>query len=272
MSLGSQISALRKNAGMTQAQLAEAVDVTFQAVSSWEHDDYQPDVAHLLLLTKALNTTVGTLVEEFDRPNWVSNERLFNEEHMYTFIKSAAVSKGLRQTIQALPLMKEWHSGQIRDGAEGVPYIIHPLTMACHALAMGVDDDDVIATIILHDVVEDCGVDARNLPVNDTVREAVVLLSYPKGVDKAKIKPAYYAGIIDNPIPCLVKCIDRCNNLSTMASGFKKDKMAIYVSQTEKFVFPLLQKLKDTWVQWNIASWLLSYQIKSLIETYKCIL
>lgn len=248
------------------------MDVSFQAFSSWERDEDQPDTSRLLQLAEVLHTTVGALLEEFARPNWVTHERLFDEQHMYTFVKSAAVAKELPQVLVVLLRMKKWHSGQLRDGKEGVPYIIHPLTMACHALAMGIEDDDVIATILLHDVVEDRGVRVEELPVNDAVRTAVQLLSYPPGVDKKTIKPTYYERIGNNATACLVKCIDRCNNLSTMASGFSREKMATYVVETEIYLFPLLQQLKETWIRYNSASWLLSYQIKSLPEAYKRIL
>ena len=90
MSLGSQISSFRKQVNLTQSQLAEALDVSFQAVSSWERDEYQPDTSRLLLLAQVLHTTVGVLLEEFARPDWVTHERLFDEQHMYTFVKSAA--------------------------------------------------------------------------------------------------------------------------------------------------------------------------------------
>lgn len=272
MSLGTQIGAYRKMRGMTQMQLAEAVSVSFQSVSAWERDEYQPDIAHLMALAKTLDTTVGTLIEEFEKPNWTANERYFDEKHMYTFVRSAASAMGLPQTLRALPCAKRWHGGQFRDGAQTVPYIIHPLTMACHALAMGIADDDVLSTILLHDAIEDCGIKADELPANAAVREAVILLSYPADTDKATIKPSYYAHIRENPIACLVKCLDRCNNLSTMANGFSRTKMATYVMETEKYVFPLLLQLKNVWVQYNNVSWLLSYQIKSLLATYQQLL
>lgn len=272
MSLGSQISSFRKQVNLTQSQLAEALDVSFQAVSSWERDEYQPDTSRLLLLAQVLHTTVGVLLEEFARPDWVTHERLFDEQHMYTFVKSAAVAKGLPQVLAVLPRMKKWHSGQLRVGREGVPYIIHPLTMSCHALALGIEDDDVIVTILLHDVVEDCGVRVEELPVNDEVQTAVQLLSYPPIVDMKTFRPMYYERIGNNATACLVKCLDRCNNLSTMASGFSREKMASYIVETEIYLFPLLQQLKETWVQYNSVSWLLSYQIKSLLEVYKRIL
>lgn len=84
MSLGNQISYYRKKANMTQAQLAEALDVS----------------------------SVGRLLEEFEISDWQLRSRLFDEKHMYTFVKSTAVAKGLEQTCQALPYAKKCHTRQ----------------------------------------------------------------------------------------------------------------------------------------------------------------
>ena len=43
--------------------------------------------------------------------------------------------------------------------------------MTCHALAMGIQDDDVLAVILLHDVVEDWQVTLDELPANDKVKD-----------------------------------------------------------------------------------------------------
>lgn len=274
MSLGNQISYYRKKANITQAQLAEALDVSFQAVSSWERDEYAPDVNRLTTLAKALGTSAGRLVEEFEISDWQLRSRLFDEKHMYTFVKSTAVAKGLEQTCRVLPYAKKCHSGQVRKGSGGeVAYINHPLTMACHALAMGLYDDNVIAALLLHDVVEDCDVTADVLPVNDEVKAAVRLVSFDvAGQPKAKAKKEYYSRIAENPFACLVKCIDRINNLSNMAMGFTHEKMVEYVNETEQYIVPLLRIIKDSAPEWNNAAWLLSYQMYSILETYKRLL
>ena len=160
------------------------------------------------------------------------------------------------------------------------PYAVHPLTLACHALAMGITDDNVLATALLHDVVEDTDTRPEELPVCDRVREAVCLLSYntylKAGDDedpqkKNEIKPLYYANIGRNPLAALVKCIDRCNNLACMADGFSRKKMATYVTQTEQYVMPLLDVIKAV-PEYNNASWLLRYQMMTLLETFKRLL
>lgn len=271
MSMGERIASLRKKQGLTQTQLAEELGVSFQAVSSWERGETLPETDKLPRLAKALETSVSRIVEESALPDWETHDRVFHEEHMYTYLKTVLAAKGLKQAAAALPFARSCQAGQVRKGREAVPYIVHPLTMACHALAMGVECDDVLAAILLHDVVEDCGVRLADLPAGEAVREIVRLVSYPEGADKAVIKPEYYRRIGENPAACLVKCIDRCNNLSTMATGFSRSKMATYAQETERCVYPLLETLRQI-PEWSSAAWLLKYQMATLVETVKRLL
>ena len=273
MSIGSRIAGARNNCGLTQGKLAEMIDVSFQAISTWERDESLPDTNHLIALANALHVSLDSLLLEPESPGWELNTPAFNPEHMYTYVKTRAQAANLTQTLAALPLMREKHSGQVRDGMlENVPYYTHPLTLACHALAMGLVDDDIIATALLHDVIEDTETRPEELPVNDRVREAVCLVSYNtyEG-DKDDIKPLYYENIRKNSLASLIKCIDRCNNLSCMADGFDKPKMRKYVLQTEKYILPLLDVIRDV-PAYNNAAWLLRYQITTLLETFKRLL
>ncbi len=47
MSMGTNIKTLREERKLTQEQVAESVGVSFQAVSSWERDEYKPDTDKL---------------------------------------------------------------------------------------------------------------------------------------------------------------------------------------------------------------------------------
>ncbi len=64
MSIGSNIRELREAKGLTQEKLAEKLGVTFQAVSSWERNEYKPETANLLKLADELNVPVTAIVEE----------------------------------------------------------------------------------------------------------------------------------------------------------------------------------------------------------------
>ena len=62
LTIGRYIQHLRKSAGMTQKDLAEKLNISFQAVSKWENGDTLPDTGLLLDLCDALNTTADKLL------------------------------------------------------------------------------------------------------------------------------------------------------------------------------------------------------------------
>lgn len=60
--VGQQIAALRKSKGLTQAQLGERVNVSFQAVSKWERGETLPDAGILVDLAAVLETSVDSIL------------------------------------------------------------------------------------------------------------------------------------------------------------------------------------------------------------------
>ena len=62
LKIGRYIQHLRKAAGMTQKELAEKLNISFQAVSKWENGDSLPDTGILLELCNVLNTTADKLL------------------------------------------------------------------------------------------------------------------------------------------------------------------------------------------------------------------
>lgn len=60
---GATISALRRERGMTQLELARQMGVTDKAVSKWERDLSFPDVASLPKLAEVLGTSLDELLE-----------------------------------------------------------------------------------------------------------------------------------------------------------------------------------------------------------------
>ena len=54
MSIGTNIKRLREEHKLTQEQLAEKLGVTYQAVSSWEREEYRPDTDKLIKLAAVL--------------------------------------------------------------------------------------------------------------------------------------------------------------------------------------------------------------------------
>lgn len=191
----------------------------------------------------------------------------FNPEKMYTYLRGYASGAGMKETLKALAFAREKHSGQFRKSGE--PYIIHPLMMACNAVSMGIRDDATIATILLHDVCEDCGVAVAELPVNDTVKHAVDLMTFRvmEGETKEIAKNRYYNMLLESREASMTKLIDRCHNVSSMAGTFSVEKLKAYIEETRHYVLPLLRKVKNQYPEEADILFVLKYHIVSVVDS-----
>ena len=60
---GTMVAALRKEKGMTQLELAQAMGVTDKAVSKWERDLSYPDIGSIPKLAEQLNVSAEELMQ-----------------------------------------------------------------------------------------------------------------------------------------------------------------------------------------------------------------
>lgn len=195
------------------------------------------------------------------------NRTMFYPEKMYTYIRGYASGAGMTQTLRALSFARDKHEGQMRKGGE--PYIVHPLMMACNALSIGIKEDNVIATILLHDVCEDCGISLEELPVNETVRRGVALMTFQvlEGETKEIAKNRYYNALLESREASITKLIDRCHNVSCMAGAFSKEKLKDYIEETRQYVLPLIRKVKHRYPDEANALFVLKYHIVSVVDS-----
>ena len=177
---------------------------------------------------------------------------VFNAEKMYTYLRGYATGAGMKQTLNALAYAREKHEGQYRKC--GDPYIVHPLLMACNAVSMGIREDAVVATILLHDVCEDCGVEPEELPVKE-------------GETKEIAKNRYYNMLLEDRTACMTKLIDRCHNVSSMAGTFSVAKLKAYIEETRQYVLPLLRKAKVRYPGDSDVLFVLKYHIVSVVDS-----
>ncbi len=273
MEQGNVIRKWMERLGMTQQELAERLVETATEVRHWKGEGPQPGEEKNSQMESFLEMAEDTLQDALPKgeARWRLADQLFSEESMYARMRTFAQVEGLHQTYQALPYMRRMHAGQTRqpvlDSRQQVAYIVHPLIMACQAHAMGICDDTVLAVALLHDVCEDCHILPQDLPFSPEVREAVGLLTR-SGEDQE----TYYRNIRGNRTAMLVKCLDRCQNLSTMAGSFSLARMAEYILETETYVLPILEELKEQYLDLSNAVFLLKYQMLSMLEAQKAML
>lgn len=170
--------------------------------------------------------------------------------------------RGFKQSCIALLLARKYHSGQFRKGGE--PYLWHPIRMAQLALLFPGITDDMIATILLHDVIEEtyqkdrlnrdssgirldrvgyADMIAQSLPIKSNIRESVILLSTlptsnetPK--QKIERKEAYFANIDRRLESIITKLFDRIDNLLDAPGNLSREAIIKNLIETDLQLIP----------------------------------
>ena len=170
---------------------------------------------------------------------------------MFTFLRGVCSDRLHPNLSNALGFAREMHKNQTRKSGE--PYIIHPLSLACDAVGMHMNEDILLAMLVLHDVPEDVGVQVMELPVDDETKMAVECMTLRKmsGETKFDSKKRYYTNLLKNKYATIGKGLDRRNNLSTMAKTMSKASIVKNCFETWFFLIPLLKDAKLRWPEYS---------------------
>lgn len=193
-----------------------------------------------------------------------------NVDKMYTYLRGLLVGAEMRESIQALQFAREKHKDQLRK--DGEPYIVHPLSLACYAVALGIRDDSVVATILLHDICEDCGISPSTLPFSSNIVTGVKYMTITKfDTDSSKIetKKRYFNELLESREATITKGFDRYFNLSDMVFALSDDAIGKNVAETEVLLLPMLKKAKDKWTDLSDILFILRTNIRSINDILK---
>ena len=193
----------------------------------------------------------------------------------YMFIKGVAIARNYTQTLIALAVARRMHEGQYRK--DGTPYFVHPLKVCSTLINYGIDDDAVLASALLHDVLEDC---KDKLPMggkelvseyglSHEVFEIITLLTKEQGLDDYELS-VYFDKIKRNPKALLVKLSDRLHNSCTLYS-FTPEKMKKYLRETNIFIIEIARYGKNYYPQYTNAFSILKSNIYSLVHTLEVV-
>lgn len=97
---GSMVAELRKEKGMTQADLAEKMGITDKAVSKWERDLSYPDIASIPRLAEILGVSVDELLS-LKRPDGEKGKTKI-EEYVTLALNSISVAMGIAVVVLAV--------------------------------------------------------------------------------------------------------------------------------------------------------------------------
>lgn len=190
---------------------------------------------------------------------------LYSIEQMEGELLEIMSTNQLTEARKAYRYAKKAHDGQTRK--EGLPYIIHPMTLAYSALKQGIIDDDIIAVMFLHDICEDCGISSTELPFSKIIQDAVWSLTFTRedGETKAEAKKKYYEKVRQNRLGVVVKIFDRCHNISAMGNVYSYEKMERYIAETKEYVLPLIEISMREYPEYSSVIFGMQYHMKSVL-------
>lgn len=198
----------------------------------------------------------------------------YNVDKMYTYLRGFLVGAQMEQSLKALSFAREKHKDQKRK--DGVPYIVHPLQMACYAVALGIRNDDIIAGALLHDVCEDCGVPVSFLPVNDNIKQIVKYMTITPipGEEKSDTKRRYFRNMLECKGAIIVKGLDRYHNMSTMAGVLSPEAIQKNIKENEELLLPMMKDAKEKYPELSDILFILRTNISdisyALRDSYCC--
>lgn len=103
--IGANISAYRKGAHMTQADLAEKLNYSDKAVSKWERGESVPDVLTMVQLADQFGVTVNDLLID---PNALPEETTKFQQAMEQVSEKALKRKADKRIVQMLSSVLVW--------------------------------------------------------------------------------------------------------------------------------------------------------------------
>lgn len=101
--IGKRISELRKSFNMNQEELAEKLNVTFQAVSKWETGDTYPDIGLLPALSECFHVSVDYLLKGNDIKSKKYYEQKYNQNEYYWGVQPSPLCY---KVLQYMPPVK----------------------------------------------------------------------------------------------------------------------------------------------------------------------
>lgn len=186
------------------------------------------------------------------------------------YLKGFAKGKSYWQMLQAIHVANVLHAGQKRKG--GDDYISHPVSVAYELVCLKLDDEDLLAAALLHDVIEDCKVNENDLiytyGIKPKIASLVGILSKQSGLNQMQTN-IYYEDISKNILVTLIKIPDRCHNISTMVDAFSIEKMESYVQETEKYILPLCSKAVRVHPEYSDQIYVMKNHIESVLVCIK---
>lgn len=179
--------------------------------------------------------------------------------------------------LAALDFAMAYHTGTRKDGI--TPEFQHQVEIALYALTLADVKyrEEVIATIMLHDVREDYGITQYEISElfddNDfagRVGRAVENMTKEwRGERKDEV--LLFEAMANDPIASIAKGCDRIHNLGSMVGVFKIEKQKEYLEEVDRLFIPMLKAARKRFSYQHNAYMNILHMMRSQYELIRAI-
>ena len=178
------------------------------------------------------------------------------ERYLLSLLASITDADAREKILSALYFSKEAHEKQFRD--EGAPYVIHPIRAACTLLELGIASGEIIAAMLLHDVVEDTGISIDEIKERFGKRTAQLVqgVTRPRPIHETEAakkeakRQKFSEYLRADRETRLIKCADMLDNIRSMSviprAHPSRKKFARWYAETEQYSIPIAEKTDQT--------------------------
>ena len=127
MSLGEKLANLRKNAKLTQAELGEKLNISAQAISKWENNTSEPDIATLKKLADIYGIKVADIIEPENKASHEESEKEEKSklyEGLYDIYLTEYPKDQKIMTIKLLTDIFGFGVAQAKNISENLPHVL----------------------------------------------------------------------------------------------------------------------------------------------------
>lgn len=98
------LKALRMQAGISQQQLADVIDVSQQSINKYENHNTEPDISTLIALADTFETSVDYLIGHTDIPHVIEAVKQFdlNEKESNLITDFRKLSSRQKESVQLI--------------------------------------------------------------------------------------------------------------------------------------------------------------------------
>lgn len=178
MTFGEKLKNARKNAGLSQEQLAEKLCVSRAAVAKWETDKGLPDIMNLKAISKLLDVSIDTLLNDGEQTDLTSIKEAIDLNSLELY--GRARCKHDVAVLNRFPQAEQIHQLSLIHQLNKIEWWADFLTCGLYTMIWGISH---WKTWTGHYYLVDQGNRQFFVEVND---EFIIAYSLPKPINKNK--------------------------------------------------------------------------------------